>query len=537
MLSYLFLAAVVMLACVGLNKISHKLGVPTLFAFIALGMFFGTDGVVKIPFDNFAFAEQICSIALIFVIFDGGFGTNWDAARPVAGKSILLSTAGVVFTAGLVGVFCHYALGMSWLEALLLGSVIGSTDAASVFSILRSKRLNLKYNTASLLEVESGSNDPISYMLTVIVLSIMTNRPSEFGMTYQIFAQIVYGVLGGALIAWIAAKILKEVHFPSSGFETICVTAIALLSYVIPTALGGNGYLCAYIVGIVLGNSDIPHKKRMVPFFDGVTSLMQMLLFFMLGLLSFPSKLPQVALPALGVALFLTFVARPAVVFALLGPLKAKFSQLLTISWAGFRGAASIVFAIMAAQAIKTDYDIFHTVFFIVLFSILLQGSLLPPLAKKLGMLDAKEDVMKTFTGYTGDFPVHFIQFTVRAKHPWCGKLIKEITLPPDSLLIVLRRGAELLVPKGNTRLEAGDILVLSARQAEQFDGAYLTEKLITKESPYVGKRLRDSVKHKAALVVLIRRGNRYVIPNGDTRLHSGDLLLIHRPNERRPSV
>lgn len=537
MLSYLFLAAVVMLACVGLNKISHKLGVPALFAFIALGMFFGSDGVVKIPFDNFAFAEQICSIALIFVIFDGGFGTNWDAARPVAGKSILLSTAGVVMTAGLVGVFCHFVFRMPWLEALLLGSVIGSTDAASVFSILRSKRLNLKYNTASLLEVESGSNDPISYMLTVIVLSIMTNTPSQFGIAYQIFAQIVYGVLGGAVIAWIAAKILKEVTFPSSGIETICVTAIAILSYVIPTAIGGNGYLCAYIVGIVLGNTDIPHKNRMVPFFDGVTGLMQMLLFFMLGLLSFPSKLPQVALPALAIALFLTFAARPITVFALLGPLKAKLSSLLTVSWAGFRGAASIVFAIMASQAVKTDFDIFHTVFFIVLVSILLQGSLLPPLAKKLGMIDAKEDVMKTFTGYTGDFPVHFIQFTVRAGHPWCGSLIKEITLPPDSLLVILRRENRHLVPKGNTRLEDGDILVLSARQAEQFDGAYLTEKHITKDSPYVGRPLRESVKHKAALVVLIKRGSRFVIPNGDTRLHAGDLLLINRSNERRPSV
>ena len=151
MLAYLFLASIIMLACVALHKFSDRLGVPALLAFILLGMLFGTDGVVKIPFDNFAFAEQICSIALIFIIFDGGFGTNWDAARPAAGKSILLSTLGVILTAGLVGLFCRFALRMAWLEAFLLGAVISSTDAASVFSILRSKRLNLKYNTASLL--------------------------------------------------------------------------------------------------------------------------------------------------------------------------------------------------------------------------------------------------------------------------------------------------------------------------------------------------------------------------------------------------
>ncbi|MBQ3055182.1 MAG: potassium/proton antiporter [Oscillospiraceae bacterium] len=530
MLPYLFLASIIMLACVALHKFSDRLGIPALLAFILLGMFFGTDGVVKIPFDNFVFAEQICSIALIFIIFDGGFGTNWDAARPAAGKSILLSTLGVVMTAGLVGLFCRFALHMAWLEAFLLGAVISSTDAASVFSILRSKRLNLKYNTASLLEVESGSNDPISYMLTVIVLSLMTNTQSQHGTAYLIFAQVVYGLLLGALIAWAATKLLKSVRISSSGMETVLVTAIALLSYLIPTLLGGNGYLSAYVVGIVLGNTELPFKRRLIPFFDGVTSLMQMVLFFMLGLLAFPSKLPSVALPALLVALFLTFVARPIAVFLLLSPLKAKLSQMIAVSWAGFRGVASIVFAISATLLAKPNYDIFHTVFFIVLFSILLQGSLLPPLCKKLGMIDEKEDVMKTFSGYNGEIPVHFIQFIIRRDHAWCGMQIKDLALPPDTLLVFLCRDGKNIVPKGETRLQEGDRLVLSARPSERPEGVNLSEKLITEDSPYAGRPLRESVKGKKALVILIKRGDRVIIPNGDTRLHPGDLLLINRP-------
>ncbi len=530
MLPYLFLASVIMIACVALYKFSDRIGVPALLAFILLGMFFGTDGVVKIPFDNFTFAEQLCSVALIFIIFDGGFGTNWDAARPVVGKSILLSTLGVVLTAGLVGVFCHFALGMEWLESFLLGAVISSTDAASVFSILRSKRLNLKYNTASLLEVESGSNDPISYMLTVIVLSLMTNTTSQHGIAYLIFAQVVYGLLLGALIAWAAVKILRSVRISSSGMEIVCVTAIALLSYLIPSAVGGNGYLSAYIVGIVLGNTNLPFKRRLVPFFDGVTTLTQMFLFFMLGLLAFPSKLGAVALPAFLVALFLTVVARPLAVFLLLSPLKAKFSQILAVSWAGFRGAASIVFAISATLLASPNYDIFHTVFFIVLFSILLQGSLLAPLCKRLNILDAKEDVMKTFSGYTGESPVHFIQLFIRETHPWCDMQIKDLVLPPETLLVFLRRDEKNLVPKGNTRLKAGDTLVLGAHPCEKPDGVNLSEKLITEDSPYAGKPLRESVKDKKALVILIKRGERMIIPNGDTRLHPGDLLLINRP-------
>lgn len=525
---YLLVIAVVMFAGVLLNRISSKLGIPKLLAFILLGMFFGSDGLIKIPFDDYAFAEQICSVALIFIMFYGGFGTNWREARPVAVKAGLLSSFGVILTAAITGLFCHFALGIAWLESFLIGSVIGSTDAASVFSILRSKRLNLKYNTASLLEIESGSNDPFSYMLTAILLAVMNGTSSGSGVAYLIFAQLIYGVVLGAIIAVASSWLLRRITFTSSGFDAIFVTAIAILSYAAPTALGGNGYLSAYIVGIVLGNTRISNTKTLVPFFDGITGLMQMLIFFLLGLLSFPSRLPEVLLPSLLIALFLTFIARPVAVFLILAPFKSKLSQLLTVSWAGLRGAASIVFAIMAIMAVETENDIYHIVFCIVLFSILLQGSLIPYVSKKLGMIDKNADVMKTFSDYTDDIPVQFIQSSIVNEHPWCGSAVKDIIFPPDTLIVMLIRNGERLVPNGKTILMCGDTLVLSARTPGNLKGITLTEKRLARDDKLIGKQLSQVPNERNALIVLILRGGDVVIPNGATVLAENDVLVIN---------
>lgn len=502
-----------------------------LLAFILLGMFFGSDGIVKIPFENYEFAEQICSVALIFIMFYGGFGTNWKAARPVAVKAGLLSTVGVVLTAGLTGLFCRYALQIGWMESMLLGSVIGSTDAASVFSILRAKRLNLKYNTASLLEVESGSNDPCAYMLTMIVISAMQGTASGAGLAGMLFAQILFGAGFGVLIAIMSVWIMKRITVVAAGFDTILVVAIAILSYALPAVLGGNGYLSAYIVGIVLGNAKLKNKQPLVHFFDGLTGLMQMLLFFLLGLLSFPSRLPQIILPALAVAVFLTFAARPLAVFAILSPFKSSPAQQLVVSWAGLRGAASIVFAITAQMAIKTENDIFHIVFMIVLFSILLQGSLLPFISKKLHMLDNASDVMKTFTDYSEEVPVQFIQSTILKDHPWCGKKLKNVLTPPDTIVALLQRGRRQIVPNGNTILEAGDKLILCAESPAGVEGVCLSEKQLEKEDEWIGKALAEIQDPDEQLIIMIQRAGRIVIPSGGTVLRENDILVINHPS------
>lgn len=528
MTSYILLVAAVILLCLSLNKMSNKLGIPMLLAYILLGMMFGTDGILKIPFDNFTIAEQICTVSLIFIMFYGGFGTNWKQAKPVAGKAVLLSTVGVILTAVTTGVFCHFILRMDFWESMLIGSVISSTDAASVFSILRSKRLNLKNNTASMLEVESGSNDPCSYMLTVIILTIMSGELSGSSLVVMIFSQIIFGILVGVVVALAAAFILKKVNFATDGFDTIFVFSMALVSYAGASMINGNGYLAAYIAGIILGNTPLHHKKSLVHFFDGITGLMQMLIFFLLGLLAYPSQLPKILPIALAIAVFLTFVARPVSVFAILMPFRCPVKQQLLVSWAGLRGAASIVFAIMATVSpAYTKNDLFHIVIFIVLFSISIQGTLLGLVAKKLDMIDENGNVMKTFSDYSDEMPVEFVKISIKAGHPWENRRIKDLTSLPDLLLVLILRGEERIIPNGNTVVLAGDKIVLSALSPEENLGICLTEIPIEKDSKWIGKPLSRIKLGEEKLVLVLKRNEKVVIPNGNTVIRENDVLVI----------
>lgn len=444
MTTILWLTAVVILSCVLFQRLSGKVGVPALLFFILLGMFFGTDGVVKIPFDNFELAQNVCSVALLFIMFYGGFGTNVRSARPVAAQAVLLSSVGTVLTAGLVGVFCHFVLGVALWESFLIGAVISSTDAASVFSVLRSRHLNLKYHTASLLEVESGSNDPFSYMLTTIVLSVMHGGSSGGQFAAMLAAQIGYGVLFGVVLALAGRWVLGRFRF-SAGFDAVFAVAVALL----------------------------------------------------------------------------------------LTPFRAPLRQQLLVSWSGLRGAASIVFAIMATMhpAVMQN-DVFHIVFFIVLFSVLLQGTCLPRVAAKLGMTDDGADVMKTFTDYVDEVPVQFIRFSLPEGHPWAGQAIRQVVLPPASILVLVLRGDRRIVPDGSVQLQAGDTLILSGTAAGAVEGVHLYEKTLDADSSWLDQPL-CRIHTGDRLVILVRRGGQILIPDGDTVLRLGDRLVINDPQSK----
>ena len=529
MIQTLLIIAIVILACVFLDKISERIGVPMLLAFIFLGMFFGSDGAVKIAFDNYSVAEDLCSVALIFIMFYGGFGTNWREAEPIAGKAVLLSTAGVLITAGLTGWLCHSILRFSWMESFLLGALVSSTDAASVFSILRSRQLNLKYKTASLLEVESGSNDPCAYMLTVICITLVQGGMDGMTMLGMVVAQILFGVICGVFCAFLAIIMLRRDEFSTDGFDIIFTVGIAVLAYALPQTIGGNGYLSVYILGIILGNSEISNKSNLVHFFDGLTGLMQILIFFLLGLLAFPSRLPAVFVPALVIALLLTFVVRPIAVSLILIPFRSRFSQIFLVSWSGLRGAASIVFAIMATKALQTEMDLYHIVFLIVIFSILLQGTLLPFMAKLSGMIDANENVMKTFNDYSNEVPVQFVQLTLSGRHEWCGKKLSDIIIPPDTLIVLLKRDMENIIPNGDTVLLENDTLILSAPALDKISGIQLIEKRIEKSHRYVGMSLAELPRKENELVIMIQRMGEIIIPNGNVILQPEDVLVINR--------
>ena len=529
MISVLLLAAVVMLACVLFNRISSRFGIPMLLAFILLGMFFGSDGVVKIDFDDYNIAEQICSTALIFIMFYGGFGTKLSEAKPVVVRAVLMSSLGVILTAGITGLFCCLVLKNGIWESFLIGAIVSSTDAASVFSILRSKRLNMKYGTASLLEVESGSNDPCAYMLTTIILTIMSGGIHAGAIIYTIFAQVVYGVFFGIVIAKISSWALEQFKVMTPGFDMVLVSAIAILAYAVPVAVGGNGYLSVYIVGIMLGNSQMNNKKSLVNFFDGINSMMQILLFFLLGLLSFPSQIEYIALEGLAIALFLTFIARPVMVFLILTPFGCRLKQQMLISWAGLRGAASIVFAVMATiSPASTSNDIFHMVLFIVIFSILVQGSLIPFVAKKLDMIDDSEDVMKTFSDYSEEMPIQFIEVSVAKSHPWCDQMVCDIIFPPDTILVLVLRDDLKIVPNGKTILLPEDRLILSAKAIDEVKGVHLTERRIGKSDKWVNKQIADIPIRRDELVIMIQRAGEIIIPNGQTQLLEGDVLVMN---------
>lgn len=347
----------------------------------------------------------------------------------------------------------------------------------------------------------------------------------------MIFEQLIYGAVFGFLISYTAIWLLKRIRFCTAGFDTVFVVAVALLSYAAPAALGGNGYLSAYIVGIVLGNARIRNKKTLVPFFDGMTGLMQMLVFFLLGLLALPSRLLQVMLPALAIALFLTVVARPAAVVALLAPFRSPIQQRIVVSWTGLRGAASIVFAIMAMSA-DVGVDIFHIVFCIVLFSILLQGSLIPFVSKKVGMIDEGADVMKTFSDYTDEVPIQFIRATIHEGHPWCAKALRDVTLPPETLIVLLLRDTRRLVPNGKTVFHEGDTIIMSARPSGRIEGVQLSEKSVAKGDALAGKTLAQITALGESLVIMIRRAGKVVIPKGDTVICEDDVLVINHPEE-----
>lgn len=537
MINIMIICGLVLLISITSTKILYKFGVPILLIFIILGMIFGSDGIVGIYFNDYQLTNKISTVALIFIMFFGGFGTNWSMAKPVAIPSILLSTLGVIFTAGLTGLFCFLVFKTTLLEGLLIGSIVGSTDAASVFAILRSQRLNLKGSIASMLELESGSNDPCAYMLTTIILVIMSNG-SNGNIVLMVLNQILAGVIVAVLLAKLSVYLLRHLKFEIEGFYPIFMTAIAVLSYSLSEYLGGNGYLCVYITGIIIGNAKIPHKKSIFQFLDGVSWLMQIILFFLLGLLAFPSKIPLVIGKGILISIFMIFVARPVAIFSILYWFKIPIKQQIFISWVGIRGAASIVFAIFAeTYGVSTNNDIFHIIFFIALFSVAVQGTITPKLAKKLDLIDNEESVLKTFNDYKEEKSTSLIEFTIDEHNIIANKTIMDADIPEDILVVMIKRDGDVFVPNGSTEVLPGDILVLSGNKLKHFNEYHeeksttLTEFSVEAKSSLINKSIKDANIPDDVLIVMIKRKGEVVVPNGNTIILPEDILVVTSNN------
>lgn len=393
---YIVMAGMILAISIYASKLSVKFGVPLLLIFLGIGMLMGSDGILGIEFNNPSLAQAIGTIALLFILYDGGLSTVYKDIKPVLSEGIVLATLGVIITALATAVCVYVLLDFTVLEALLLGSIVSSTDAAAVFAILRAKDLALKNNIGALLELESGSNDPMAIFLTLTILQIisLTNLESlpYADLLWQLFLQFLLGGTLGYFFGIAFPIVCKRLRIGQPGLYSLLSVAWLLLIYGITTKVGGNGFLCIYLAGILSNRENFPYKQNIIAFHDAIAWMMQIVVFLALGLLVFPSQLPAVALPAIIIACFLMFVARPLSVFATLVKSRYTTNEKLFISWVGLRGAVPIVLATYPFMAgLSSSSEMFNMVFFMVLVSVFLQGISLPYAAHKLGIIDEEK--------------------------------------------------------------------------------------------------------------------------------------------------
>ena len=388
-IEYILLGASILLLLSVLGSLaSARIGVPALILFLIIGMMAGSDGPGGIQFDYPAVAQSLGVVALSFILFAGGYDTDWQRTRPIVWKALPLSTVGVLITAFLVGWFANVFLGFTWLEGMLLGSIVSSTDAAAVFAVLRSRGIRLRGHLKELLELESGSNDPMGVVLTLAIIQLLTNPGTSFGellgfFVVQMTVGAVLGVAMGELIRWT----LNTLKLELTGIYPVLSVAFALLTYGLAAELKGSGFLAVYLAGLFLRRRPVAHKRSLVQFHDGLAWLMQIAMFLILGLQVFPARLLPIAGIGLLMSLFLIFAARPLSVYAALAFSHLSFREQTLIAWVGLRGAVPIVLATFPVLAgIQQADTIFHLVFFIAVTSVLLQGPPIPWITRLLGV-------------------------------------------------------------------------------------------------------------------------------------------------------
>jgi potassium/hydrogen antiporter len=464
-------AALLVLLGVLISKASDRFGVPALLLFLILGMLAGSEGLGGIEFADPVVAQFVSITALVLILFAGGLSTDWDDIRPVIKEGPLLATFGVLITALSLGLFARAVFGLSLLEGLLLGSIVSSTDAAAVFSVLRSKGISLKGQLKPLLELESGSNDPMAIFLTVGFIRLLT----EPGLTPAaliglFFSQMVIGAVAGYLMGRAILFAINRIRLGYEGLYPVFTLAAVLLTFGLTDRLGGSGFLAVYVGGVVLGHYEFVHKRSLTRFHDGIAWLMQITMFLTLGLFVFPSRLIPVAGASLLIAVCLMFVARPLSIFAGLAFSRIQVREKLFVSWVGLRGAAPIILATFPLVAGVPQAEMFfNVVFFIVLTSVLLQGTSIPAVARWL-KVDAptvpkrlyplEYTPMEGLTSELKELPI--------VPGSWAaGKAIFEMGLPDDFLIMLVARDADFVVPYGGFVLQDGDVLlVLSERES-----------------------------------------------------------------------
>lgn len=452
------------------GKTSSKFGVPVLILFLSIGMLAGSDGIGGIYFNNPKTAQFIGIIALNFILFSGGIDTGWASVRPVLWQGIMLSTLGVLLTAFSVGLFVWSITDFTIFEGLLLGSIVSSTDSAAVFSILRSKSLALKGNLRPTLELESGSNDPMAYILTIVFTALVVNQNTSFMMILPMFLrQLLLGGILGIAFGKIGSIVINRIKLDYEGLYIVLVIAIMFFSFSATDFMGGNGFLAVYIAAVYLGNQELIHKKKILKSFDSFAWLMQIILFLTLGLLVFPKQIVPVIGIGLIISAFLIIVARPFSVFISLIPFKIQQRSRLLISWVGLRGAVPIVFATYPLIAgIDKANMIFNIVFFISITSVLIQGTTLTVVAKWLHLTLPEKLKQRTQTDIVLNDGImsNLTEIIIPDHCSIIGKQIVQLGLPITTTISFIQRNNKYFTPTGSTILMSGDKLhVLSENE------------------------------------------------------------------------
>lgn len=476
----LLIGSILLFASILVGKTGYRYGVPALLLFLVVGMIFGSDGL-GLQFHNAKEAQFIGMVALSIILFSGGMDTKFREIKPILAPGIVLSTVGVLLTAMFTGLFIWWLSGMSWtnihlplITSLLLASTMSSTDSASVFAILRSQKMNLKHNLRPMLELESGSNDPMAYMLTIVLIQfIQSSGMSGAQIAGSFLVQFIVGTVSGYLLGKFAIFMLNRLNIDNQSLYSILLLSFVFFTFSFTDLIKGNGYLAVYIAGMMVGNNRIRFRKEIYTFMDGLTWLFQIIMFLCLGLLVNPHEMIGVALVALLIGVFMIIIGRPLSVFLCLLPFgkRITFKSRLFVSWVGLRGAVPIIFATYPVVAgVPGAHVIFNVVFFITIVSLVIQGTTVSRVARLLGLSVPLE---KTGNDFGVELPdeidsdlrdVTVTQEILDKK----GHTLKDMKLPKGTLVMIVKRGDEYLIPDGTLQLRVGDKLLLISGKAKK---------------------------------------------------------------------
>lgn len=474
----LLIGSILLFVSIIVGKTGYRFGVPALLLFLVVGMLFGSDGL-GMQFHNAKEAQFIGMVALSIILFSGGMDTKFKEIKPVLAQGIVLSTVGVLLTAFFTGLFIWWLSGMTWtnihlplITSLLLASTMSSTDSASVFAILRSQKMNLKHNLRPMLELESGSNDPMAYMLTIVLIQlIQSSGMGATGILVSFVIQFLVGAAAGYLLGKIAIQMLNKLNIDNQALYPILLLSFVFFTFSLTDLLKGNGYLAVYIAGMMVGNNRIMHRKEIYTFMDGLTWLFQIIMFLCLGLLVNPHEMIEIAIVALLIGVFMIVVGRPLSVFLCLLPFgkRVNLKSRVFVSWVGLRGAVPIIFATYPVVAgVPGAQSIFNIVFFITIVSLVVQGTTVSWVARRLGLSIPLEKTGNDFgVELPDEIDSDLRDMTVTEEILRSGETLKDMNLPQGTLVMIVKRGDEYLIPNGSLKLRVGDKLLLISEKTK----------------------------------------------------------------------